>query len=66
MRIPLPAVGQAQMDRLLARAPETLPETDVTAACPHGQRLDDEAVIAWLKTEGAAVPIAMKAVRVPR
>jgi hypothetical protein len=49
--IPLPAVGRAQMDVMLARARETLPEADVTGAFARGQRLDDEALIAWLRTE---------------
>jgi hypothetical protein len=49
--IPLPAVGRAQMDAILARARELLPEADVTAAFAHGQRLDDQALIAWLRTE---------------
>ena len=49
--IPLPAVGRAQMDGLLARARQALPEADATAAFAHGQRLDDEALIAWLRTE---------------
>ena len=34
-----------------ARAREALPEADVTAAFAHGQRLDDGALIAWLRTE---------------
>ena len=51
MGIPLPAVGRAQMDVMLARAREALPEADVTAAFARGQRLDDEALIAWLRTE---------------
>ena len=51
MGIPLPAVGRTQMDGMLARAREALPEADATAAFAHGQRLDDEALIAWLRTE---------------
>ena len=39
------------MDSLLARARQALPEADATDAFAHGERLDDEALIAWLKTE---------------
>ena len=39
------------MDGLLARARAALPEADATAALAHGQRLDDPALIAWLRTE---------------
>jgi hypothetical protein len=44
-------VGRDQMDIVLARAREALPEAVARAAFARGQRLDDEALGAWLRTE---------------
>jgi hypothetical protein len=53
--ISLPAVGRAQMDTVLTRA-EALPEASASDAFARGQRLDDEALVAWLQAERLLAP----------
>lgn len=50
--VPLPAVGRRQMDIVLARARAALPEATADAAFTRGQRLDHEALVAWLRADG--------------
>jgi hypothetical protein len=50
--VPLPAVSRRQMDIVLARARAALPEATANAAFTRGQRLDHEALVAWLRADG--------------
>jgi len=45
------------MDGILARAREALPEAEVATALAHGQRLGDQELIAWLRTEHVLPPL---------
>jgi hypothetical protein len=44
------------MDTVLTRAREGLPEASASAAFARGQRLDDEALVAWLQAERLLAP----------
>jgi hypothetical protein len=46
-----------QMDSVLARAREALPEPDVAAALAYGQRLGDQELLAWLRAEHVLPPL---------